>query len=133
MAEWFGERRKNSNRFVLMGDLNVAPLESDVWSHKQLLNVVSHTQVEVDALNKVYESHDWVDAVRHFVPEDEKLYSWWSYRARDWQESNRGRRLDHFWVTPALKSKLAAVEVLTTARSWEKPSDHAPVILDLDI
>ena len=133
MADWFQERRKKSNRFVLMGDLNVAPLESDVWSHKQLLKVVSHTPVEVDALNKVYDSHDWVDAVRHFVPEDEKLYSWWSYRARDWQESNRGRRLDHFWVTPALKSKLAGVEVLSDARSWEKPSDHAPVILDLDL
>ena len=133
MAEWFAARRKKSNRFVLMGDLNVAPLESDVWSHKQLLNVVSHTPVEVDALTKVYQSHDWIDAVRHFVPADEKLYSWWSYRARDWQESNRGRRLDHFWVTPALKDKLVATEVLTAARSWEKPSDHAPVILDLNI
>jgi exodeoxyribonuclease-3 len=81
MAEWFAERRKKSNRFVLMGDLNVAPLESDVWSHKQLLNVVSHTPVEVDALTKVYQSHDWIDAVRHFVPADEKLYSWWSSRA----------------------------------------------------
>jgi exodeoxyribonuclease-3 len=116
-----------------MGDLNVAPLESDVWSHKQLLNVVSHTKVEVDALERVYESHDWLDAVRHFVPPEEKLFSWWSYRARDWAESNRGRRLDHFWVTPALKDALAAVEVLTEVRGWEKPSDHAPVILDLNI
>jgi len=133
MADWFAERRKKSNRFVLMGDLNVAPLESDVWSHKQLLKVVSHTQVEVEALNRVYESHDWVDAVRHFVPEDEKLYSWWSYRARDWAASNRGRRLDHIWVTPALKGALTSAEILTPIRSWEKPSDHAPVIIDLDI
>ena len=63
MAAWFSGRRKKSNRFVLVGDLNVAPLENDVWSHKQLLKVVSHTPVEVAAMARVYDSHDWVDAI----------------------------------------------------------------------
>ena len=133
MAAWFAERRKKSNRFVLVGDLNVAPLESDVWSHKQLLKVVSHTPVEVEALTRVYDSHDWVDAVRTFIPAGQPLFSWWSYRARDWELSNRGRRLDHIWVTPALKDSLASVAVVKEVRGWAKPSDHAPVIVDLNL
>ncbi len=132
MAEWFSARKKKSSRAVLVGDLNVAPRECDVWSHRQLLKVVSHTPMEVEALDKVYASHDWVDAIRHFVPEDEKLYSWWSYRARDWQAADRGRRLDHVWVTPALKDTLKSAEVLKPVRGWEQPSDHAPVIVELD-
>ncbi len=131
MADWFSSRRKKSNRFVLVGDLNVAPLESDVWSHKQLLNVVSHTPVEVAALARVYESHGWVDAVRHFVPAEQKLFSWWSYRARDWALSDRGRRLDHIWVTPALTGALAEAQVLKPVRGWDKPSYNAQVIVDL--
>ena len=60
-----------------------------------------------------------------------KLYSWWSYRARDWQASNRGRRLDHIWVTPALIPQLRHYEVLREARGWQRPSDHAPIMIDL--
>ncbi|MCZ6764788.1 MAG: exodeoxyribonuclease III, partial [Alphaproteobacteria bacterium] len=98
---------------------------------KQLLNVVSHTPIEVDHLGRVQAAHDWVDAVRHFIPEDERVYSWWSYRNRDWRASNRGRRLDHIWVTPALKKHLGAIEVLERIRDWKQPSDHCPVALEL--
>lgn len=117
-------------RAVLVGDLNIAPLEQDVWSHKQLLNVVSHTPVEVDALNSWREA-GFHDAIRHFVPADQKLYTWWSYRNRDWAASNRGRRLDHIWVTPDLVPALHSHEVLREARSWEQPSDHVPVAVTL--
>jgi len=116
---------------ILMGDLNIAPLENDVWSHKQLLKIVSHTPVEVEKLTRAKQAHDWVDALRHFVPADRKLYTWWSYRARDWQAADKGRRLDHVWVTPDLTGRLEAAEVLKEARAWEKPSDHAPVMVDI--
>ena len=121
---------------VLVGDFNVAPGEHDVWSHKQLLKVVSHTPVEVEALAKVQAAHDWTDVARALTPEDEKLYSWWSYRARDWKKSNRGRRLDHIWVSPALKDAAtkkgrAGFKIHEDCRSWERPSDHAPVSLKL--
>ncbi len=132
MTGWFEARRKEPNRFILTGDLNIAPLETDVWSHKQLLNVVSHTPVEVASLGRLGASHDWVDAVRHFIPPEERLYSWWSYRARDWDASDRGRRLDHIWVTPALEERLEGAEVLREARGWERPSDHVPVIVSLN-
>ena len=76
---------------------------------------------------------DWIDVMRHFVPEPERLYSWWSYRSRDWKKSNKGRRLDHVWITPALEGTPTAMMVDLEARDREKPSDHAPVIVDFDL
>lgn len=132
MTSLFGKQRnKASNRMVLVGDLNIAPLEHDVWSHKQLLKVVSHTPVEVDLMNELYASHDWVDVMRRFVPDTEKLYSWWSYRAKDWLAADRGRRLDHIWVTSALAEAPLAMHVRKDVRGWERASDHAPVIAAL--
>lgn len=116
---------------MLVGDLNIAPLEHDVWSHKQLLDVVSHTPLEVDLLTAMQASGSFVDAVRHFVPADQKLYSWWSYRAKDWAASDRGRRLDHVWVTPDLAPRLTGARILRDVRGWEKASDHVPVVVDL--
>jgi len=118
---------------ILAGDLNVAPLETDVWSHKQMLKVVSHTPVEVDHLTAVQDTHTWVDIVRRFVPPEEKLYTWWSYRARDWRASDRGRRLDHIWMSPALEGRARGIEVVKDARGWQKPSDHVPVMVDIDV
>lgn len=131
LALWFTARKAPLNKLILIGDLNVAPLEADVWSHRRLLNVVSHTPVEVAAMERIRTSHDWVDAVRHFIPAEEKLYSWWSYRAKDWEKSDRGRRLDHVWVTPALVPALMDAKVLKDARGWETPSDHVPVTVTL--
>ncbi len=129
MKDFFGKRRgKKTNKLIAVGDMNIAPLESDVWSHKQLLNVVSHTPIEVEHLDAVMKSHQWIDVTRRFIPEPEKLYSWWSYRARDWAASDRGRRLDHIWVTPALADAPVSSEIIREARGWEKPSDHVPVI-----
>lgn len=133
MTSWWTEKSTPTAKRIMVGDLNIAPHENDVWSHKQLLKVVSHTPVEVDRLAQVQGSHNWVDAVRHFIPDSEKLFSWWSYRSRDWRLSNRGRRLDHVWVTPALTNQLKGASVFTDTRDWLKPSDHVPVIVDLDI
>ena len=118
-------------RAVLVGDLNIAPLEHDVWSHRQLLDVVSHTPVETEGLIALQRAGEWHDAVRHFVPEDRKLYTWWSYRAADWRASDRGRRLDHVWVSPDLAGGLRRQAVLKDARGWEKASDHVPVMVEL--
>lgn len=131
--KWFGKNRARTDRMIILGDFNIAPLEHDVWSHKQLINEVSHTEPEITRLNKLQAGLDWVDIGRHFVPQDKKLYSWWSYRNRDWRKSNRGRRLDHIWTTPAMKGSIKAHSVLDIARDWEKPSDHVPVIADFSI
>jgi exodeoxyribonuclease-3 len=131
MTAWFAAERRPTDRLVLVGDLNIAPLEMDVWSHKQLLDVVSHTPVEVARMAALQKTIGWVDAVRHFVPPEERLYSWWSYRARDWAASNRGRRLDHIWVSPALRPALRQAQVLREARGWTQPSDHVPVMIEI--
>ena len=116
---------------MLVGDLNIAPLEHDVWSHRQLLDVVSHTPVEVEALTRWQQAGAWHDAVRHFVPEDRKLYTWWSYRARDWEAADRGRRLDHIWVGEDLAGGLVRHDVLKAARGWAQASDHVPVMVEI--
>jgi len=131
MTGWFKDHYKPDDPLIALGDFNIAPLEHDVWSHKQLLKVVSHTPAEVTRLNKMQQSLNWEDAIRHFVPEEEKCYTWWSYRNRDWKKSNRGRRLDHIWVTQPLVPNLQKHDILTEARDWEKPSDHVPVMIDL--
>lgn len=130
LTQWFPAQYSASDRVIAVGDFNIAPYEHDVWSHKQLLKIISHTPEEVTRLDAMLGALDWVDSARHFVPMDEKLYSWWSYRNRDWRKSNRGRRLDHIWVTQPLKNALKAHEVYADARDWEKPSDHAPIITD---
>ncbi|ABI62900.1 exodeoxyribonuclease III [Granulibacter bethesdensis] len=119
-------------RTVLVGDLNIAPLEHDVWSHKQLLNVVSHTPPETTRMRQWLET-GFVDAIRHFVPSDRKHYTWWSYRNRDWRASDRGRRLDHVWVSPDLVSSLQGHTTLKEARDWERTSDHVPVSVTLSL
>jgi exodeoxyribonuclease-3 len=128
MEAWFaGDFPASHPRALLVGDLNIAPLEQDVWSHKQLLDVVSHTPVETEAMKAMIAKGQWTDVMRRFVPETEKLYTWWSYRAADWLASNRGRRLDHIWASPALAGAARSIDVLSAARGWLKPSDHVPV------
>jgi exodeoxyribonuclease III len=130
-TSWFAEERREGRKMIMLGDLNVAPLETDVWSHKSLLSVVSHTPIEVEKLGRLQEAGQWVDAVRKIIPPSEKLFSWWSYRAADWNLSDRGRRLDHIWVTPALAPAIADARILREARGWAQASDHVPVVVDL--
>lgn len=124
--------RQDGISSVLVGDLNIAPLETDVWSHKQLLKVVSHTPVETEGLKAVQASGAWADLIRHHIPPEEKVFTWWSYRARDWTASDRGRRLDHIWSSADLVPHLTRIVVLREARGWERPSDHVPVIAHFD-
>ena len=87
-------------------------------------------QVEVAAL-AAWQGTGFVDAARYFVPAEEKLYTWWSYRNKDWRASNRGRRLDHVWVSAELQPALVRHRVLTEARDWTQTSDHVPVMVEL--
>jgi exodeoxyribonuclease-3 len=132
LTAWFTNGAASAGSAVLVGDLNIAPLETDVWSHRQLLKVVSHTPIEVEGLNGLQASACWVDAVRKIIPPEEKLYSWWSYRAKDWSAADRGRRLDHIWVSPDLAPRVRTASVLRAARAWDQPSDHVPVTATLD-
>jgi exodeoxyribonuclease-3 len=127
-----GFRAERPGRAILVGDLNIAPREDDVWSHKQLLKVVSHTPVEVAALGETQEAGGWVDVTRQDIPEG-NLYSWWSYRARDWDAADKGRRLDHVWASADIAGAAHSSRILRPVRGWEQPSDHAPVLASFDL
>lgn len=128
-----GWAEKLNGPTILTGDFNIAPLECDVWNHKQLLKVVSHTPIEVDILARLQASANWVDLGRSFITPPEPLYTWWSYRAADWTLADRGRRLDHMWATRDVAAKAVAHRVHRECRSWEKPSDHIPIVTDFVI
>ena len=133
LTSYFSKSHKPSTPLMVVGDFNIAPFEHDVWSHKQLIDVVSHTPIEVEKLTAFSRTLNWVDVARHFIPEPTKLYTWWSYRNRDWKVSNRGRRLDHIWVTPPLSPALKSHTTLPEARDWERTSDHIPVMVELSL
>ena len=80
-----------------------------------------------EALETLRREAGWVDAMRRLHPEPTKIYTWWSYRAPDWQAADKGRRLDHVWHSGALDGTLRSVSVFRQSRSWERPSDHVPV------
>lgn len=125
-------RAVKPEKSILVGDLNIAPREDDVWSHKQLLKIVSHTPIEVEHLTNLMEAGDWVDVTRADIPEG-LLYSWWSYRAKDWDAADKGRRLDHVWATADIAGKAHSSRILRHVRGWEKPSDHAPIFATFDL
>ena len=130
MRDVFFEDRPE--RSILVGDLNIAPREDDVWSHKQLLKVVSHTPIEVEHLLEAQEAGKWVDITRKDIPEG-LLYSWWSYRSPDWNAADKGRRLDHIWASPDIANAGHGSRILRPVRGWQQPSDHVPVFASFDL
>jgi exodeoxyribonuclease III len=134
MREREALRPAASQRAILVGDLNVAPLEHDVWSHKQMLKVVSHTPIECEKLTAARKSGNWIDSMRVLTPEPEKLYTWWSYRAMDnWRAADRGRRLDHVWSSQALADRISAIDIAKNYRGAARPSDHVPVTATIEL
>jgi exodeoxyribonuclease-3 len=117
---------------ILVGDLNIAPREDDVWDHKKLLKIVSHTPVEVEHFENAREAGGFIDVTRQDIPEG-LLYSWWSYRAKDWDAADKGRRLDHIWATKDIAGAAHSSKIVRHVRGWEKPSDHAPVFATFDL
>jgi exodeoxyribonuclease-3 len=135
MREFYAVRaaKRSAPPLLVVGDINIAPEENDVWSHRQLLDVVSHTPVETDGLKRILAEGRFTDIARAKHKPEEKLYTWWSYRAADWKLSNRGRRLDHIWMTKPVMPHLKQHSIMIKARDAEQPSDHVPVMVDVDL
>ncbi len=135
MRGFYQERaqKRSALPLLVVGDINIAPEENDVWSHRQLLNVVSHTPVETDGLKRILADGKFTDIARVKHRPEEKLYTWWSYRAADWRKSNRGRRLDHIWADSraAPLVDIASYRIHVDERDGEKPSDHVPVMVSV--
>ena len=131
MADWAEREQDRKRPTILMGDLNIAPLEQDVWNHKKLLRSVGHTPGESERFATLLERGELVDVGRRFVPPDQPLYSWWGYRFAASFEKNYGWRLDHVLANEAANAGIKGFEVYKDTRTWEKPSDHVPVIIEL--
>ncbi|MGB1208524.1 MAG: exodeoxyribonuclease III, partial [Paracoccaceae bacterium] len=130
MRDWF--LSTPPQQAILVGDLNIAPRDDDVWNHKKMSKIISHTPIEIDHLAETQAAGNWVDVTRADIPTG-PLYSWWSYRARDWDVADKGRRLDHIWATADIAATAHSSRILRPARGWDKPSDHAPVFASFDL
>ena len=129
MIDFFSQQQQQ--KIIILGDINIAPHPEDVWSHKALLKVVSHTPIETEKMLKLQQTLNWIDCFRNEKNKTEKLYSWWSYRGKKPLESNRGRRLDHIWITPNLFNKFKTAKIFKEFRIEEKPSDHVPIMIEI--
>ncbi len=130
MRDYF--RWERPDRAILVGDLNIAPREDDVWDHKKLLKIVSHTPIEVAHFHDVMQAGDWADVTRADMPTG-KVFSWWSYRSPDWDAADKGRRLDHIWASRDIANAAHSSRILRDTRGWEQPRDHVPVFATFDL
>lgn len=130
MASWSSVEAKGRKSLIL-GDLNVAPLDNDVWNHRKQLRSVGHTPLESEKIARLLEAGHLTDLARHFVPPSQPLYTWWGYRFPQAFERNYGWRLDHALASESALSAVKSLEIFKESRSWDRPSDHVPVILEL--
>ena len=131
MATFFKFNENQIN--VICGDLNVSPNEDDVWSHKQLQNIVSHTKVEREKLIQIMNKGKFIDTTRMFISPPKNVFTWWSYRSKDFKKNNRGRRLDHIWITDHQKVVSLNAKIMIETRSFSQPSDHVPISYEFDL
>ena len=124
---------RGDDRHILVGDLNVAPHENDVWSHKQLLKVVSHTPIECEKLLAAQAHGEWVDVARSAFRCRKKSIPGGATAPPTGPLADRGRRLDHIWVSRALQESVSDFRITRDARGWERPSDHVPVTVTLEV
>ena len=117
-------------RVVLLGDFNITPEDRDSYDPDGLRETIHHTTEERQHFQALIDL-GLADSFRLF-DQPEKSFSWWDYRMLGYQK-NRGLRIDHILISPALVPKARASIIDRVPRKWEKPSDHAPVVLDLDL
>ncbi|ESQ90568.1 exodeoxyribonuclease III [Asticcacaulis sp. AC460] len=129
------QQRNRDHPLLICGDLNIAPGEFDVWSHRQMLRVVSHTPIEIETFGKFIACGDFHDPFRVTYPDPQKIFTWWSYRAIDYRASNRGLRLDHILLNPALMARVSdlTAKIHDDVRGWTQPSDHVPAQVTFEI
>jgi exodeoxyribonuclease-3 len=130
LARWLAEAVPPSEALVLGGDMNVAPGDIDVWDPKACHGGTHVSAPEREAFDKL---RLWglVDAYRLHHPEPGR-YTWWDYRAGNFHK-NFGMRIDHLLVSRPLEGRTVWAEIDREARKGKPiPSDHAPLLIDLD-
>ncbi len=130
LARWLAERPEPAAPLVIGGDFNIAPTDADVWDARAVHGGTHVSEPERAAFQNLLDG-GLVDAYRSLRSEPAR-FTWWDYRAGNFQK-NYGMRIDHLLVTPALAGRLVWAEIDREARKGKPtPSDHAPLIIDLD-
>ena len=130
LRQYFDQRHSPADPVVFVGDINIAPDERDVYSPDEMEGQVSFTAIEHQLLAEL---QDWgfTDLFRQFETEGGH-YSWWDYRQGAFRR-NRGMRIDLILTSASMTEKAGQCYIDRTPRSWEKPSDHAPMVASFDL
>ena len=120
----------SGDKVLLCGDFNVAPEDRDVHNPQLWQERIMCSEAERSALNEIKE-WGFVDCFRKHHDEGGK-FSWWDYRAGAFRRNN-GLRIDHIWASKQLAGRNLSAEIDIEPRTWERPSDHAPVIAEFDL
>ncbi len=130
LRAFFDERLERDERVVLCGDFNVAPEDRDVHDPELWRGRILCSQPERRAISEV-KAWGLTDAFR-LHNREENEFSWWDYRAGSFRR-NAGLRIDHLWVSDALAESCRAAWIDCAPRTWERPSDHTPVVAEFDL
>ena len=116
---------------VLAGDLNIAPLDLDVWEPQRYRKRNLTSPPERAAFDDLVEQAGLVDVVRDRFG-DESVFTWWNRRS-DFYETDRGWRLDHFLATPEVATRVTSVEIDRAERGRPRSTDHAPLLVSIEL
>ena len=130
LRSWLKEEIAAHERLIVMGDYNITFDDADVWDPVGLADTIHCTEEERYHLRALL-AMGLTDSLRLF-PQSPKSYSWWDYRDFGFKR-NKGLRIDHILISPALKPLASACVIDKSPRKNERPSDHAPVVLSLKV
>lgn len=127
---WLKDELTQNNRLALLGDFNIAPTDSDVHDPSKWIGQNLVSPPERKAFEQLTELGLY-DSFRLFE-QAPKSFSWWDYRMMGFRR-NAGMRIDHILLSDALKNKCTASIIDKEPRTWEQPSDHAPVVAEITL
>ncbi len=130
LASFLDEQEKEGQLICLMGDFNVAPSDLDIHDPDKYAGGIMASEIERNALNNVLKKR-LIDSFRIFE-KNKGHWSWWDYRNNSY-ELNKGWRIDHIYISKELSSKLKSCVIDSSPRENIRPSDHAPVMIDLNL
>lgn len=130
LENWLSEELAQNSRLALLGDFNIAPTDSDVHDPAKWIGQNLVSPPEREAFQKLL-NLGLTDSYRMFE-QAPKSFSWWDYRMMGFRR-NAGMRIDHILLSKALKEKCTQSIIDKEPRTWEQPSDHAPVIAEITV
>lgn len=129
LRQYLADQLQRHKNVIVAGDFNIAPDDRDIHDPELWRDSVLASPPEREAFRRLLEL-GLVDAFRLF-DQPQGSFSWWDYRAAAFRR-NRGLRIDHILISEALVEKCIACTIDKTPRSWERPSDHAPVVAEFE-